>query len=356
MRHCLHCSGPLVPVKLACPDCGMVYSGKMRAPRLARLSPEGLDLAERLILAGGNLKADVTEVQFAPGQLSASAVVDGSGDGADITYQVALKGVESKPFLQSFAGTDILSGRLNLETKGSARGVSQKQIVSSLNGDGAFAFLDGAIEGFDLAGTLRNVGQLGVASGGEKPKTDFSELSGSFTITDGVLDNRDMKMLAPLVRVTGAGQVPLPPRTVDYNAEAKLVASLEGQGSGDALAGLPIPVHVYGPWDQVSYKVDYETMLNAVAADPARLANLPADIADKASQFGVNLPIPGLGGGDSEGGGVEGLLEGVTGGALEGLLGGTKQEDQPPAEEGSEEQEQPSIIPELGKQLKGLFD
>jgi hypothetical protein len=34
----------------------MVYTGKMRAPRLARLSPEGLDLAERLILAGGNLK------------------------------------------------------------------------------------------------------------------------------------------------------------------------------------------------------------------------------------------------------------------------------------------------------------
>ncbi len=56
MHHCLHCSGPLMPVKLACPDCGMVYAGKMRAPRLARLSPEGLDLAERLILAGGNLK------------------------------------------------------------------------------------------------------------------------------------------------------------------------------------------------------------------------------------------------------------------------------------------------------------
>lgn len=56
MRHCLHCSGSLVPVKLSCPDCGVAYSGKMRAPRLARLSPEGLDLAERLILAGGNLK------------------------------------------------------------------------------------------------------------------------------------------------------------------------------------------------------------------------------------------------------------------------------------------------------------
>jgi len=40
----------------------MVYSGKMRAPRLARLSPEGLDLAERLILTGGNLKDVASDV------------------------------------------------------------------------------------------------------------------------------------------------------------------------------------------------------------------------------------------------------------------------------------------------------
>ena len=96
-----------------------------------------------------------------------------------------------------------------------------------------------------------------------------------------------------------------------------------------------------------------------LAADPARLANLPADLANKASQFGVDLPIPGLG--DGEGGGVGELLEGITGGALEGLLGGGTQGDQPQAQEGSApseepEQEQPSLIPELGKQLKGLFD
>ncbi len=325
--------------------------------------------AAQVTLTGGVLKADVTEVLFAPGQLSASAVVDGSGDAADITYRVSLKGVESKPFLQSFAGSDVLSGKLDFETKGSARGLSQKDIVGSLNGDGSFAFLDGAIEGFDLAGTLRNVNQLGMASGGDKPKTDFTELSGSFTITDGVLDNRDMKMLAPLVRVTGAGQVPLPPRTVDYNAVAKLVASLEGQGSSDALAGLPIPVHVYGTWDKPSYKIDYETMFAAAAADPARLANLPSDIANKASQFGVDLPIPGLGGGEGGAGGVGAVLEGVTGsegggalgGALEGLLGGGKTSEPPPAEEGAApseepEKEPPSLVPELGKQLKGLFN
>jgi AsmA protein len=192
-----------------------------------------------------------------------------------------------------------------------------------------------------------------------------------------VLDNRDLKMLAPLVRVSGAGQVPLPPRTLDYNAEAKLVASLEGQGGSDALAGLPIPVHASGSWDRLSYKVDYEAMFKAAAADPARLANLPANLKEKAANFGVNLPIPGLGDGE---GGVKKLLEGATGGksggesgggvggVVEGLLGGGKTSKEPSGQDapasgeespttGEEpKQEQPTLVPELGKQLKGLFD
>lgn len=329
--------------------------------------------AAKVVLDGGVLKADVSEVELSPGRVAASAVVDGSGETASISYQATVEGVESKPFLVSFANVDALSGKLDFSTQGEARGNSQKAIVSSLNGDGKFAFLDGAIEGFDLAGALRDLRQLGTSAGGEKPKTDFSELSGSFTITDGVLVNKDLKMLAPLVRVTGAGQVPLPPRTLDYKVEAKLVPSLEGQGSTDALAGLPIPVHAHGPWSKLSYDIDYESVLASVAADPARLANLPADLKDKAAKFGIDLP--GLGGG--EGGGLEKLLEGATGsgtgsesgsgaasglgGVVEGLLGGKKAEEPATTDEGSAageepKQEQEPSVKDLGKELKKLFD
>jgi AsmA protein len=314
-------------------------------------------IAATVSLSGGILKADVTKVQLSPGNVTASAVVDGSSNAAGIDYRVALQGVESKPFLRSFADMDFLSGKLNFEARGRARGANQKQIVESLNGAGAFAFLDGAIEGFDLAGSLRNLGQLGMASDGTKPKTDFTELSGSYTITDGLLQNGDLMMLAPLVRVTGAGQADLLPQTLDYNVEAKLVASLEGQGGSDALAGLPIPVHAYGPWDNLSYDVDYVTMFNAVALDPARLANLPADIAGQATNFGIKLP---------------GRLGGVLGGAIGGLLGGGGQE-QPAAEEGpaptgegptptvkgpapTQQKKEPSILPDASKLLKGLFN
>jgi len=329
----------------------------------------------RLVLEGGVLKADVPEVALSPGRVAASAVVDGSGETASISYQATVEGVESKPFLTSFADLDVLSGMLDFSTQGQARGNSQKAIVSSLNGDGRFAFLDGAIEGFDLPGALRNVRQLGLASGGEKPKTDFTELSGSFTIADGVLDNKDLQMLAPLVRVAGAGQVRLPPRTLDYRVEAKLVPSLEGQGGTDALAGLPIPVHVHGPWDKLSRDIDYESVLATVAADPARLANLPADLKEKAAELGVALP--GLGGG--EGGALDTLIKGAIGGesgsesgsesgggsgngldgVVDGLLGG-KTANEPAATDdesaAGEEPKQAPSVQDLGKELKKLFD
>jgi len=132
------------------------------------------------------------------------------------------------------------------------------------------------------------------------------------------------------------------------------VASLEGQGASDGIAGLPIPIHAQGPWDSISYDIDYEAMFNAAVLDPELLANMPAAVLDQASQFGVTLPaIPGLSGGEGGGGGLAG--------ALEGLLGGGTQKQQPEAQEGttpSEEpkEEQPPLVQELGKQLKGLFN
>ena len=62
MRQCLHCSEPLRPVRLDCPGCGLSYQGPMRTSRLSRLSADSADLAERLILAGGNLTAVAGEI------------------------------------------------------------------------------------------------------------------------------------------------------------------------------------------------------------------------------------------------------------------------------------------------------
>ncbi len=174
---------------------------------------------------------------------------------------------------------------------GKTNGASQKQMIERLNGQGRFTFRDGAIHGINIPGTLRKSKTLGFGQAQEE-KTDFAELSGSFTIKDGVLENKDLKMLAPLLRVTGSGLVPMPPRTIDYKAEAHLVGTLEGQGGKDALAGLPIPIAVKGSWDSPAVGVDWKDVLAAAAKDPQRLANMPGELRDLGKSLGVRLPIP----------------------------------------------------------------
>jgi hypothetical protein len=53
---CSVCSGPLQVRAVACPACDLKLSGEFNFPRLLRLSPKNLALAEAWIVAGGNLK------------------------------------------------------------------------------------------------------------------------------------------------------------------------------------------------------------------------------------------------------------------------------------------------------------
>src|SRR3546814_17525483 len=109
---------------------------------------------------------------------------------------------------------------------------------------------------------LRNISTAAIdQSFDEAATTDFAELSGTFTIDKGIVTNKDLSLVAPLVRMTGAGQIPLPPRTVDYVVKPKLVGSIEGQGGASELAGVTVTIKVRGPWSDISYNPDPEGML-----------------------------------------------------------------------------------------------
>ncbi len=87
-------------------------------------------------------------------------------------------------------------------------------------------------------------------------KTDFSELTGSFVITDGIAKNDDLQLASPLLRATGAGSVDLPARSLDYTVRPKLVASLAGQDGDKDLHGIEIPLHFTGSWENPEIQPD----------------------------------------------------------------------------------------------------
>ncbi|MEQ9639659.1 MAG: AsmA family protein [Alphaproteobacteria bacterium] len=307
----------------------------------------------------GVLDAEVKDLGLAGGRIVAEAKVDASGDAAVVTYKADVENVAARPLLTAFADSDRISGTANVTAEGSTRGASQYELVKALNGKGAVKFTDGAIHGINLASALRKAQALGLDStAGEEQKTDFAELGGTYTITNGVVDNQDFAMLAPLIRLGGAGRVPMPPRTLNYGVEAKLVPTLKGQGGDDALAGVPIPIKLTGTWANPSYAVDWEAVLKTLAQDPAKLAKLPGALSDKAKDLGIALPglgkagdvLKGVTGGKDSGGGVGKLLQGVTGGAT-----APKADDAatPPA---TPTKKKPSIEDAAKGALKGLLN
>lgn len=56
MHYCSICQNTLEAERLHCAACGLAYEGRFGLPRLARLKPAEQELAERMLLAAGNLK------------------------------------------------------------------------------------------------------------------------------------------------------------------------------------------------------------------------------------------------------------------------------------------------------------
>jgi AsmA protein len=221
-----------------------------------------------LRLQGTNLTVDLAEIALYGGQGSGQIdvqVVDGA---PRISNRFRLENLEALPFLRDAADFDRLRGRAIGEVALQTQGRTQRELVQNLSGQGQAAFRDGAIVGINVAGMVRNVTAALQGGGGDERATDFAELSGTFQINNGILSNNDLWLQAPVLRVAGSGQLNLPERTVNYRIEPKAAPTLEGQGGARELAGVLVPVIVRGPWDNLTFAPDLESVARRALEDP----------------------------------------------------------------------------------------
>jgi AsmA protein len=226
------------------------------------------DINASLRLQGGNLQLATNPVNAYGGTLQLSLSVNTAGV-MNINFTAAK--AQAEPLLHDFASYDRVSGVVDLKTALNASGTSQRALINSLAGSGSVAFRDGKLKGVNLAAMLRNPGK-GV-SGSDEEGTDFSELSGTFTVARGIVTTNDFKMNSPLLRVTGAGTADLPNWQEHFLLKPMLVASLQGQDGKDA-AGIVVPVDVEGTLDHPHYQPDLKAALQDnlnTLKDPARL-------------------------------------------------------------------------------------
>lgn len=218
--------------------------------------------ALNLKLNNGVLTADLDKLALYKGAGSGSLILNGAGRVPQIAAAFSIAGVQALPLLTDAAGFERLDGLSAISFSVNGTGRSQREIVGALGGKGEVKFTNGAIKGVNLAQLIRTVltaPATGWQSGGSQD-TDFSELGGTFTIANGILTNSDLKLLSPLLRVNGSGKVDLPNQTLNYRVEPKVVATLEGQGGGEA-KGIEVPIIIEGPWASPRFRPDLASML-----------------------------------------------------------------------------------------------
>jgi AsmA protein len=226
------------------------------------------------------MKTTLDEVRLYEGKGHGTITLDGTaGSSASLSANIALDGISAQPFLKDAADLDRLTGKGRLALALAGQGSTERQLVETLNGKFEFAFADGAIIGVNVAEMMRGLGKGKFGGLGTSPsdKTDFSEMTSTWTVKQGVAENQDLKLMSPLMRLSGAGRVELPTRQVDYMLRPKLVANLAGQGGAQDVSGIEVPVRVHGDWENPKYTPD----LSGILKDPKAI--------DTIKQFGKQL-------------------------------------------------------------------
>ncbi|WP_323969678.1 AsmA family protein [Aeromonas veronii] len=280
---------------------GVDLDGRLQ---LGSLRLKGLDLGAvdlQVALAKGLLTLKQFSASVAGGQVSAKGVLDARQQPATYKVHKQVAGVNIRPLLQTLAQSDLLEGKGDLDVQVQGRGLSPLALRNGMQGKVTLKLSDGALHGINLPEMIREARATLTGKGAEQVKearkTDFSALTASFQIADGIARSNDIQLFAPALRVKGEGQTALVPESLDFLFLTSIVESSKGQGGKDVdeLKEITIPVRIGGHWQAPSYQLDVKALLsnNKLLEEKARkeaergLKKLLGDKADNEAVKGV---------------------------------------------------------------------
>ena len=216
------------------------------------------------------VKAENGQLDIAP--LSAK-LYDGSLNGSahinahrnSYVVKQTLSNININPLLVDVAKKDVLEGHGNVTLDVTTTGTTVSALKKALNGNANLSLKDGALKGINLAKSLRDFKarlsqkKTETQSANSNEKTDFSEMSASFKINNGVANNNDLSVKSPFLRAGGDGTIDIGNSRIDYLLKATLVNTSTGQSGKDLaqVKDLTVPVRLIGPLDAIAYEIDW---------------------------------------------------------------------------------------------------
>lgn len=101
--------------------------------------------------------------------------------------------------------------------------------------------------------------------------TRLERFTTDLTLNNGIVTLNDMQGQSPMLALTGAGTLNLTEQTCDTQFDIRVIGGWNGESKLiDFLKATPVPLRVYGKWQQLNYSLQVDQLLRKHLQDEAK--------------------------------------------------------------------------------------
>jgi AsmA protein len=248
---------------------GLTANGSFKIDRASLSGMEFTNVELGLRSANGKLRLNPLAAELYDGSYNGDVRIDASQDLPSISVNEKLSGVDLGSLAKSMFDQENISGTINGRFALNGAGRNLAAIRQDLDGNMSLELVDGAWEGTDVWHELRAARAMFRREPAPERKlparTEFTSVSATGTVTDGIFENDDLLIKLPFLQLTGKGFIDLPAGQVDYSVEARVFDNpeLRAEVSAAELADFTktvVPVKITGSLTSPSVRPDIEAV------------------------------------------------------------------------------------------------
>ncbi len=233
---------------------GSVSLGKLK---IRNLNMQGIHL--NLSAKNGIVNTQQSVNQFYQGAYSGNLSMDTRNNKPTLAVTDKLDHVQIEPLLKDYKGEAKLSGMVNATSQLQGQGNKNDELKSSLNGQLSFLVKDSVIKGFNLQKIIDSGKALikgsALPTDNKNDQTLFSEMSGTATVTNGIIQNNDLVANSSKLHVNGKGTINLNSEALDYKVDAKLLKA-EATAAEPEQIKAAATINIDGTLSKPTYSID----------------------------------------------------------------------------------------------------
>ncbi|HCD8399415.1 outer membrane assembly protein AsmA [Escherichia coli] len=233
------------------------------------------DVATQMTNKSGLLEITQLQGKLNGGQVSLPGTLDATSINPRINFQPRLENVEIGTILKAFNYLISLTGKMSLAGDFSGADIDADAFRHNWQGQAHVEMTDTRMEGMNFQQMIqqaveRNGGDVKAAENFDNV-TRLDRFTTDLTLKDGVVTLNDMQGQSPMLALSGAGTLNLAEQTCDTQFDIRVVGGWNGESKLiDFLKETPVPLRVYGNWQQLNYSLQVDQLLRKHLQDEAK--------------------------------------------------------------------------------------